>query len=134
MDEKESIKPRSNRPHEEDIHFEISFYESLLQKDPNFIDALIPLAENYTRVGRYEDGLKIDLKLAELLPNEPTIHYNLACSYSLLNKITQAAEALKKALTLGYKDFEHIQEDPDLSNLRAQPDYQEIKKDFFKMI
>lgn len=134
MSEKESIKPRSNRSHEEDINFEISFYESLLQKDPGFIDALIPLAENYTRAGRYEDGLKIDLKLSELLPKDPTIHYNLACSYSLLNKIPEAVETLKKALTLGYKDFEHMKEDPDLSNLRSHPDYQELKKDFFKII
>jgi tetratricopeptide (TPR) repeat protein len=132
MSEKESIKPRTNRSHEEDIKFEISFYESLIQKDPNFIDALIPLADNYTQAGHYEAGLKIDLKLSELLPKDPVVHYNLACSYSLLNRIPEASEILKKAIILGYKDFDYIEQDPDLSNFRAQPNYYEIKKEFFK--
>ena len=35
----------------EQLDFEISFFERLVKKDPDFVDALIPLAEAYTRKG-----------------------------------------------------------------------------------
>lgn len=130
-----SIESREHKPRKskkENLEFEVSFYESLLKKDPNFIEALIPLAENYTRMGRYEDGLKIDLQLSKLMPEDPTAHYNLSCSYSLLHQIEAAAKALDKAIHLGYHDFEHMEKDPDLANLRKDPAYHLIKKNIPK--
>jgi tetratricopeptide (TPR) repeat protein len=130
-----SLEPREHKPRrskKENLEFEISFYEALLKKDPKFIEALIPLAENYTRVGRHEEGLKIDLELSKLLPEDPMVHYNLACSYSLLNQIDASGKALDKAIHLGYHDFEHMEKDPDLALLRSSPVYHLIKKNIPK--
>ena len=120
-----------------DLDFEISFYEGVLQERPNFIPALIALGDAYTRRGYFHKGLTIDKRLVKLKPKDATARYNLACSYSLLGKINQALDALKAAVELGYTDFEYMDKDPDLDNLRKHPAYKQIvsisqKNDFKK--
>ncbi|MGE5279983.1 MAG: TPR end-of-group domain-containing protein [Deltaproteobacteria bacterium] len=94
------------------------FYEALLCRRPRYIDALIVLGEIYTRKGLFAKGLEVDRRLADLKPDNPIVHYNLACSLSLLGDITAALEAIKKAVRLGYNDFQYMNRDPDLRNLR----------------
>jgi len=90
----------------------------VVRQRPDYIDALVPLAHAYTCLGLYEKGLEIDKRLAGLCKNDPVIHYNLACSYSLLGKTAKSFAALKKAVRLGFRDFRHIGKDSDLKNLR----------------
>lgn len=111
-----------------DLDFEIEFYERLLGEKPAYIEALIALGDTYTKRGFYQKGLQIDKRLAKLKPDDPVVFYNLACSYSLLNQINDAAEALKKAVELGWRDFRWLQKDPDLENLRKDPRYNQIIK------
>jgi len=40
--------------------------------------------------------------------------------FNLENKTDQAFEALEKAFQMGFNDYDWIQEDEDLSNLRKQ--------------
>jgi len=116
----------------EDFLFQIDFCEKLLSKNPNFVEALVTLGELYTRRGLYDKGLQIDLRLVELLPQDPICHYNLACSYALLMRPTEAFEALERAITLGYDDFELLEEDSDLKSLRQDPRYKELLGKYFK--
>jgi tetratricopeptide (TPR) repeat protein len=118
--------------HREDIDFEISFYEKLLEKNPNFSNALIALGDAYTRSGRYKDGLKIDKRLAELKPDDPVVYYNLACSYSLLKMAEPAFAALEKAMLLGYRDFSFIDKDPDLEFIKKTPRYKKLLASYSK--
>ncbi len=106
------------RKDKEDLHFEIQFYEGVLKERPYFLEALIALGDLYTRVGRYEDGLKIDERLFQLKSDDPVILYNLSCSYSLTKKLDAAFETLKSAFKFGYEDLTHLEVDPDLENLR----------------
>lgn len=101
----------------ESLSFEIEFFEGLIAQDENFVDALIPLGDAYTKAGEYEKGLKIDLKLSRLRPNDPLVHYNLACSFSLLGEIDLSYDALERAIMLGYDDFKHLVKDMDLKNV-----------------
>ena len=107
--------------------FEIKFYESLIEKTPDFISVLIPLGDAYTHKGFYQKGLAVDKKLSRLLPNDPSVRYNLACSLSLVNKPEEALGELKKAVLLGYDEFSYIRKDSDLANLRKLPEF----KSFF---
>ncbi len=100
------------------LDFEIGFYEAVLGLDPEHVDALETLGNAYTRKGRVEDGLRVDQKLVSLLPDSPVAHYNLACSYSLLDDADRALGSLERAIRLGYKDFKHLERDPDLEKLR----------------
>ena len=106
--------------------FEISFFERLVRDHPNFVDALKPLAEAYTKKGLYEKGLHVDRRLAQLCPRDAGIHYNLACSYALLGKKDAALLALERSVELGYDDLEHLKKDPDLKSLRNDPRFKSL--------
>lgn len=103
--------------HKED-EFEIAFYEGVLKNRPDFIDALMALGDLYTRNGYYEKGLVVDRKLEVLCPDNPVVLYNLACSYSLLNKVDESFKTVQRAVDQGYADYDHMESDSDLDNLR----------------
>ena len=118
---KKTRTPEYQKLEQEALNIEISFLEGLVRRDPDYIAALQILGDLYTRRRRFEDGLRIDLKLAELCPNDPLVFYNLACSHCLLNQPDAAFAALRKALAMGYNDWKWLNEDPDLENLRKDP-------------
>lgn len=120
------------RPTEEDFLYEISFYEGLLEKNPNYSEVLSLLSELYTKTGQHEKGLATDLRLTKLRPEDPIVHYNLACSYSLLCRPKEALEALERSMSLGYSDFNFLQKDKDLQSLREDPAYQALLDKYFK--
>lgn len=115
-----------------DLDFEIGFYEKLLKKKPDYIEALIVLGDTYTKRGFYQKGLEIDKRLTRLKPDDPVVFYNLACSYSLLNLIDEACAVLKKAIELGWRDFRWLKKDPDLENLRKDPKYNQLIEGLLK--
>ena len=116
----------------EDVSFQIDFCERLIEKNPNFVEAMIVLGELYSRKGLHEKGLEMDLRLVQLRSEDPICHYNLACSYSLLKRNTEALEALEKSIILGYDDFQFLQKDTDLHALRQDPRYQELLNKYLK--
>ncbi len=105
------------------VDFEIRFFEGLVKDNPRFVDALIPLAEAYTKKGLHKKGLTIDKRLARLRKSDPVVHYNLACSYALLSQPKEALNALQKAVELGYSDFNYLLKDRDLKNLHNHPEF-----------
>ncbi|MBU4305879.1 MAG: hypothetical protein KJ893_09740 [Candidatus Omnitrophica bacterium] len=108
------------------VYFEIEFFEKLLKGKPGYVDVLIPLAEAYTKAGLYAKGLEMDERLVRFKPDDPLVHYNLACSYSLLGKVDMAFKTLEKAVSLGYDDFKFMDSDPDLSTVRQDQRYQNM--------
>ncbi len=57
----------------------------------------------------------------ELLPDDPTWRYNLACSEAKLGHFETALDELKKAIELGFRDPGVIESDGDFSALRKDP-------------
>ena len=106
--------------------FELSFFEGIVKKNPDYVEALIPLAEAYTRNGYYENGLKIDRRLSRLCAEDPVVHYNLACSLALVGKKAGALTALRKAVRLGYSDFIHMRKDRDLKSLHGNLQFEKL--------
>ena len=109
-----------------EIDFEIRFFEGVIKQSPDYIDALIPLAEAYTRSGLYEKGLEIDKQLSYLCKNNPVVYYNLACSYALVGKKREALKALNQAIRLGYEDLKHLRKDADLKSLHGMPAFEKL--------
>lgn len=109
------------------LDIQIQFMEGVVRRDPRYVEALQLLGDNYTKRGRYSEGLGVDERLAELEPQNPLVFYNLACSYSLLDRSDDAADALERALRLGYRDFKWLARDPDLKKLRKSPRYKNIQ-------
>ena len=102
-----------------DAAFEIAFFESVLRRDPTSTDVVELLGGLYTKVGRIADGLKMDRRLVKLQPANPTAHYNLACSLALTRRRDAALRSLRAAVTLGYRDFDWMAQDPDLEVLKS---------------
>ena len=73
----------------EDPAFEITFYESVLRRDPRYADVVEILGGLYTKTGRIADGLRMDRKLVRLQPDNATAHYNLGCSLALVKRYSE---------------------------------------------
>ena len=106
-----------------DDEFTIWFLEGVIEKYPTYVECLMYLGNAYTATGMYEKGLKVDLKLARLRPKDPLVHYNLACSFSLLRRLNESLGSLEKAIDLGYDDLVHLVNYSDLDSLRDDEVY-----------
>jgi len=111
------------------LDFELSFFESLHRRMPRDVRVASVLAHIYTKVGQIDAGLKIDRKLVRLEPEDPTAHYNLACSLCLKGRKTEAVKVLRAAISLGYKDFHWMQHDPDLNEIHQYPGFKQLLGD-----
>ena len=103
------------------LEFLAEFLEISRRRRPADLDVLGELGTVYTRLGRYTEGLAVDRELVARAPDNPTAHYNLACSLSLCGERTAALDALERAVELGYSDGAFLGEDLDLANLREEP-------------
>lgn len=108
------------------LDFEIEFYGGIVAHAPAYVDALMLLGEAYTRKGLYAEGLEIDRRLSALCPNDPIVHYNLACSYCLTSRKKEALESLERSIELGYRDLAHLVRDDDFALLRGDRSFQRL--------
>ena len=104
----------------------LPLYESAIEEDPEDLPALYWLGHAYTRLGKHEEGLEMDLRLTALRPEDETARYNLACSHALVGNREEAFETLEEAIRLGYREPAHMREDPDLASIREDPRFREI--------
>jgi tetratricopeptide (TPR) repeat protein len=124
---KKPLERKMTREEKRNLDVEIGFIEGVVRKDPSYVEALQILGDDYTKRGRFDDGLKVDEQLAHLRPQDATVLYNLACSYSLTERVAEAFNALHRALAAGYDDFKWMTQDPDLERLRKHPLYDEVR-------
>ncbi len=123
---KTSTKRRLTRKEQRDLDIEIGFLEGVVDRDPKFVEAWKVLTEDYARRSKFSEGLKAVEQLARMTPDDPSVLYNLACSYSLSKQIDQSMGALSKAIHKGFDDFKWLLKDPDLGNLRKDPTFKKI--------
>jgi tetratricopeptide (TPR) repeat protein len=110
--------------------FEMGFFEAILKDRPEYLAVLEALGQLYTELGQYEKGMAIDKRIVRLKPGSAVARYNLACSYSLLEIPGKALEELRRAVELGYSDWEHLENDEDLANLRSDERYRSLISEF----
>ncbi len=130
---KNCARKKLSREEAKDLDVKIGFMEGVVRRDPAFVEALQILGDDYTRRGKFVAGLKVDEQLSQLRPDDPSVQYNLACSYSLTGNFNQAIAALEQALNLGFDDFKWLARDPDLTGLRQHPLYKNIRAKVRKM-
>ena len=125
---KSSARKKLTRRELKDLDIKIEFMEGIVRRDPDYVEALQLLGDHYTQRGQYTDGLKVDEKLSQLQPANPLVFYNLACSYSLTGEVELAATSLRRAILLGYRDFNWLRRDPDLRGIRRHPLYRTVRE------
>jgi hypothetical protein len=106
--------------------FDREFFGRILSHSDTNTDVVKRQAELLARHGDYADALHLDRLLTERHPNDPVVHYNLACSLSMNGEFQSALWALGRAIELGYHDFAHVLADPDLDPLRDLPGFSEL--------
>ncbi len=109
--------------------FEVSFFEKLHKRMPKDVQVASLLANLYTETGRIDSGLRMDRKLVRMIPEDPTAHYNLACSLALKGRYADAVRSLQAAVSAGYKDYHWMRNDPDLGNLQDYPAFIQLLRD-----
>lgn len=79
-----------------------------------------------SNIPKLEDSIEA-YKIAEKLgyKRPELVQYNIACAYSRLNKIDEAYKYVSLAVDRGYSAFKFIQKDPDMVNLRKDPNFEE---------
>jgi len=110
------------------LRFQIGIWEEVLRNAPSDTEALRFLSHAYFAVGRKEDGLAVDRRLTELLPRDPRVRYNLACSCTLLGLREEALDRLREAYELGFDDLNLLRRDHDLDPLREDIRFREIER------
>ena len=63
-----------------------------------------------------------------LNPDDNVMLYNAACAYARINEKKLAINTLQRIVLAGYEDFDWIKKDPDLENIRNEPEFIELVK------
>lgn len=108
------------------VEFEIEFLERILARLPDQQEVLRVLANLLIRKEELDRALALDRRLCALRPRDCVAHYNLACTLSLVGRAAESLLVLSRALQLGYRDFAHLEVDPDLDNVRRHPAYESL--------
>lgn len=68
----------------------------------------------------------------ELDPEDISLHFNLACAYSLTEKPKKAYHHLSQAVLFGFKDLEKIKKHDDLAFIRIHADFHAFEENGYR--
>lgn len=114
---------RNEEKLEETIKRASLFYPSYLMHHPDDSRAHQFYAFTLKRLGRLEEAKNEMHKGIEQNPNDPIIIYNAACFYAIIGEKTMALETLKRAIDVGFKNYEYLKHDPDLNCLQHEKEF-----------
>lgn len=83
-----------------------------------------------TYLGNEDTAIAIADSLLNENPKESNDLYNMACTYSLLNKKEEALQYMKQCLEAGYTDLEYFNLDNDFDNIRETPEFKALVKKY----
>lgn len=69
----------------------------------------------------------------EIQPQDISLHFNLACAYSLTEQVDKAYAHLDRAVALGFNDFNKIKTHDDLAYVRIQDKFEEFQHNGFRL-
>jgi tetratricopeptide (TPR) repeat protein len=105
----------------------ISHYKMAIKIKPDYAGAYINLSSAYLNKKNFKLSLKTLNTLESINPNHPLLHYNFSCYYALLGNIPKGIDSLKKAIANGFKNRQSLETDPDLENLRQNPQFNVLR-------
>lgn len=69
----------------------------------------------------------------EISPNDISLHFNLACAYSLTEQVDKAYMHIDRAVALGFNDFDKLKSHDDLAYVRIQDRFEEFQKNGYRL-
>ena len=80
-----------------------------------------------------EGAIEDFVKGLEINPRDISLHFNLACAYSLTEQVDKAYAHLDRAVSLGFNDFQKIKTHDDLVYVRIQDRFEEFQKNGYRL-
>ena len=81
----------------------------------------------------YEGAIEDFEKALEINPKDIAVHFNLACSFSLMENAERAFYHLDKAVSFGFNDVQKIKEHDALAFLRIQDQFEQFEQNNFQL-
>ena len=82
-------------------------------------------------LGRDNEAIEWIDRIIETDPYKPGYRYDEACLYARMGNVERALDALRLALSLGYKSKAHIENDDELDPIRHTEAYQRLMEEYF---
>jgi predicted DNA-binding WGR domain protein/tetratricopeptide (TPR) repeat protein len=79
----------------------------------------------------YAEAIRITHRALVMAPNDPLLHFNLACFYSLSFKTEDSLRHLEEAIKKGYDNHGRIVSERDLENIRGTYGFKAIRQKYF---
>lgn len=80
------------------------------------------------------DGAIEDFKKGlDIHPRDISLHFNLACAYSLTEQVDKAYMHIDRAVSLGFNDFEKLKTHDDLAFVRIQDRFEDFQKNGYRL-
>jgi len=99
--------------------------------DPDYAAYSTNLGYAYVYSGDFTKGIPFLEKALTKTTDNPWSYYNLACAWSLASNTDKGISYLKDALEKGFKDYDHIQQDNDIANLKKTQEFNTLMKQYF---
>ena len=84
----------------------------------------------FTEAYRQRDwprAINLGLELAQMVPDQPLVQYNLACVFALNGDAEEAIHWLGRSAASGFRHLNQLDRDPDLDSVRDQPGYSAVR-------
>ena len=106
----------------------IHHYQEALSIEPKSFETLNHLAIAYAMKGEYDKGISFLKRSMAFQPDRSEAYYYLASIYARQKKNEKSIHYLKLAVKKGYNDWQQIQFDSNLENIRHLPEYKTLVK------
>ena len=94
-----------------------------LELNPDNPRALYMGAAALMELGERDKALDWTRRAEKMEPDDPSVMYNVACDYALLEMKGEALGALTKAIDNGFGHWKWIEHDTTLDSLRNEPEF-----------
>jgi serine/threonine protein kinase/Flp pilus assembly protein TadD len=102
---------------------QMKLIERHLELNPDDARACILAAAGAASIQKPELAASYVERAMKVDPTDPMLLYNVACTYAVLGKTSDALDALEKAVGKGWGDKGWVEHDSDLDSIREEPRY-----------
>ena len=107
-------------------HHSLKVTRRHLDLNPDDARAVIFAALALAHLGDRDESIKWATRASVIDPNNPSVHYNVACVFSQLGEIDRGIDSLEQSITTGMAQKEWMDNDSDLDPLREHPRFREL--------
>jgi adenylate cyclase len=102
--------------------------ENHLQLNPDDVRAVYMKSHSLLGLGEDVQALEWSDRALSMDPEEPSVLYNVACNYALLNEQEKALDSLEKAFDKGFGHKEWMEHDPDFLSIKNHPRFKALMR------